>query len=176
MIMTKCQLKEYIDKELSYFRYPVLAYLPFDLFESQIVAKYLIVLRKAEYHVNLKHLLTKCWYMWRLKRMQNRYGVHIPINTCGKGLSIAHLGTIVVNGDAVIGENCRIHVGVVVGDSGGVPRIGNNVYIGPGAKIFGAINIADNCKIGANAVVNKSFTQKGATLVGVPAKAHTKSN
>ena len=44
--------------------------------------------------------------------------------------------------------------------SGGVPILGNNIYIGPGAKIFGKIQIVDGCKIGANAVVNKSFSEK----------------
>ncbi|HMP14590.1 MAG TPA: hypothetical protein PKD70_11975, partial [Saprospiraceae bacterium] len=46
----------------------------------------------------------------------------------------------------------------------------NNVYIGPGAKIFGAIQIADNVAIGANAVVNKTFGESGVVIGGVPAK------
>jgi serine O-acetyltransferase len=50
------------------------------------------------------------------------------------------------------------------------PQIGNNVYIGPGAKIFGEIVIADNIAIGANSVVNKSFYEKGISIAGVPAK------
>jgi serine O-acetyltransferase len=50
------------------------------------------------------------------------------------------------------------------------PIIGNNVYIGPGSKLFGDITIADNVKIGANSVVNKSILQNGATAVGIPAK------
>jgi serine O-acetyltransferase len=46
---------------------------------------------------------------------------------------------------------------------------GDNVYIGPGAKIFGPIVIGNNVAIGANAVVNKSF-QHNCTIAGVPAK------
>lgn len=49
------------------------------------------------------------------------------------------------------------------------PTIGNNCYIGPGAKIFGKIKIGDNVAIGANAVVNKDFPD-GVTIAGVPAK------
>lgn len=90
------------------------------------------------------------------------------MNCFGKGLSISHIGTIVVNHEARIGENCRLHVCVNIGT--GSPQIGNNVYIGPGAKIFGRIKIADSIKIGANAVVNKDFLIKGKTIVGVPAK------
>lgn len=94
-------------------------------------------------------------------------GFSIGLNCFGKGLSISHIGTIVVNHNARIGENCRLHVCVNIGT--GSPVIGDNVYIGPGAKLFGKINIADNIRIGANAVVNKSFNEEGITIVGVPA-------
>ena len=50
------------------------------------------------------------------------------------------------------------------------PIIGDNVWIGPGAKLFGKIIIGNNCQIGANAVVNKSFEEEGITIAGVPAK------
>ena len=50
-----------------------------------------------------------------------------------------------------------------------VPTIGDNVYIGPGAKIFGKISIGNNVKIGANAVVLKDAPDN-AILVGIPAR------
>ena len=49
-------------------------------------------------------------------------------------------------------------------------ELGNNVYIGPGAKIFGDIKIADGIAIGANSVVNKSFTEPNIGIAGVPAQ------
>ena len=52
---------------------------------------------------------------------------------------------------------------------GGAPVIGDNVYIGPGAKIFGDITIGNNVSIGANAVVNRSFPDN-VIIAGVPAK------
>ena len=175
MLLTKEQLKEYIHVETSFLSNKALMYLPFDIFETQIIAKYLMLLRKTEYHTNVGHKIRGLYYLLRMKKKQCRYGVHIPINVFEKGLSIAHLGTIVVNGNARVGENCRIHVGVVIGANGenkpgGVPILGNNIYIGPGAKIFGKIQIVDGCKIGANAVVNKSFSEKNSILVGVPAQ------
>lgn len=95
----------------------------------------------------------------------------IPLNTLGKGVSIAHRGTIVINSKARLGQNCRIHVCVNIGAYGeGAPKIGKNVYIAPGAKIFGNIEIADDIAIGANAVVNKSFTEKNISIGGIPAK------
>jgi serine O-acetyltransferase len=91
----------------------------------------------------------------------------------GPGLSIAHRGTIVVHSNSRVGSNCRLHVCVVVGTNGGsvkAPKIGNNVYIGPGAKLIGDIEIADGIAIGANAVVNQSFTEPNITIGGIPAR------
>ena len=98
-------------------------------------------------------------------------GFTIEPNCFGKGLNIWHYGCIVVNSAARIGDNCTLQQNVNIGKNyGGVPRIGNNVYIGPGAKLFGDIEIADGCVIGANAVVNKSFLEQNKILAGVPAK------
>lgn len=101
-------------------------------------------------------------------------GFSIPINVFGPGLSIAHRGTIVVNKGTRVGENCRIHACTNIGSGRGsillAPKIGNGVYIGPGAKIFGNVEIADDIAIGANSVVNKSFYEQGISIAGVPAK------
>ncbi|MHC1757646.1 MAG: serine O-acetyltransferase [Methanosarcina sp.] len=106
--------------------------------------------------------------------MSIHLGYSIPINVFGPGLCIAHRGTIVVNKDSRVGENCRIHACTNIGSGRDsillAPKIGNGVYIGPGAKIFGNIEIADNIAIGANSVVNKSFYEKGISIAGVPAK------
>ena len=48
--------------------------------------------------------------------------------------------------------------------------MGDNVYIGPGTKIFGDIKITSGCRIGANAVVGKNWEEENSTLVGAPAK------
>ncbi|MDO5157086.1 MAG: hypothetical protein Q4D51_14105 [Eubacteriales bacterium] len=55
-----------------------------------------------------------------------------------------------------------------------VPTIGDNIYIGPGAKLFGSITIADGCAIGAGAVVTKSFMNPGMNIVGNPARENGK--
>ena len=72
-----------------------------------------------------------------------------------------------------MGDFCDLHQGVHVGRNikeGSVPKIGNNVWIGPGAKLFGDIKIADNIMIGANSVVNRSILESDVTVAGVPAK------
>lgn len=98
-----------------------------------------------------------------------RLGFSIPPHTFGPGLSIAHWGTIAVEGKARIGKNCRIHQGVTIGSAKGeVPIIGDNCFIGANACIIGGVILGDSVKVGAGAVVTRSFGDN-AVLVGNPA-------
>ena len=139
--------------------------------------KFLIALRNEEYHANnsgIWHRLCKKFWAMIHSHYGVKMGCDIPINTFGPGLKINHYGLIVVNDNARIGAFCDIHQGVNIGQHGpsesDVPEIGDNVWIGPGAKIFGKIKIASRCAIGANAVVNRSFTEENISIAGVPAK------
>lgn len=140
--------------------------------------KFQRLLRKTEYYLNCKRSpLSKLYGFYlsfRLYRLGSRLGFTIYPNVFGPGLSIAHTGTLIVSKGARVGANCRIHNCVTIGTEAGhsykAPRIGNNVYIGPGAKIFGDIEIADDIAIGANAVVNRPFLEPGITIAGVPAR------
>ncbi|MGY5773432.1 serine O-acetyltransferase [Vibrio antiquarius] len=132
-------------------------------------------LRTAEYYQNCsKSKLLKLITRFRYLSISKKLGFTIPLNTFKEGLSIAHYGTIVVNGKARVGRNCRIHVCVNIGadilDGSIAPTIGDNAYIGPGAKLYGGIVLGDNVTVGANAVVNKSFSDGNCVLAGVPAK------
>jgi serine O-acetyltransferase len=85
---------------------------------------------------------------------------HIPSSAeIGKGTKFVYRGiSVVIHARAKIGKNCIIGQCVTIGGKSGsyeVPIIGNNVYIGPGARIIGNIVIGDNSIIGANAVVVK---------------------
>lgn len=135
--------------------------------------KYNVYLRKLEYSLNKNTKFGRpmsIYYRLKLEKYSRRTGWTIPPNTFGPGLLVVHRGTVVVNKNARIGANCRVHVCVNIGDwNGGSPHLGDNVYIGPGAKIFGDIEIASNIAIGANAVVNKSFLESGISIAGVPA-------
>ncbi len=101
-------------------------------------------------------------------------GISIPASArIGKGFYVGHFGGIIVHSDAQLGENCSIGPGVVIGTRGlggtGVPQIGNNVYIGVGAKVLGNIKIGNDVRIGANAVVINDVPDN-ATVVGIPAR------
>jgi serine O-acetyltransferase len=136
------------------------------------------LLRAVEYSENCLHspfwTPYKALLSLRFHHLSTRLGFTIPPNVFGPGLAIAHRGTIVVNACARVGANCRVHVCVNIGSQAGTdnlaPVIGDNVYIGPGAMLFGPIRIADGIAIGANSVVNKSFEEPGITIAGAPAR------
>ncbi len=106
--------------------------------------------------------------------MSLRLGFTIPLHVFGPGFCIVHRGTIIVNSNARVGANCRVHACVNIGTAARFPdkatRIGDTVYIGTGAKLFGVIEIAEGVAIGANAVANKSFTEPIISIAGVPAR------
>ena len=144
---------------------------------NDLIWKYEILLRKCEFYGNSKGFLKKifgAYYRYKKFKLGLLCGFSIPPNTVGKGLCIAHVGPIIINSKAKIGEYCKIHVGVNIGADArrgeDVPVIGNHCYIAPGAKIFGKVVIGDYVAIGANAVVNKSFPMSNVTIAGVPAK------
>lgn len=110
-----------------------------------------------------------------LQHYKYKYGIEIsPKTEIGTGFYIGHFGGIIVNSEAKIGKNCNISHGVTIGlanrgTNKGVATIGENVYIGPGAKIVGAVKIGDNVAIGSNCVVTKDIPNN-AVVVGVPGK------
>ncbi|MBD7914204.1 serine acetyltransferase [Clostridium sp. Sa3CUN1] len=89
------------------------------------------------------------------------FQVDIPFKVkIGKGLRLKHPRGIVIHPNVELGEGCSIYHQVTIGvnefsSNGGVARIGNNVFIGVGAKIIGDVIIGDNVRIGANAVVTE---------------------
>lgn len=83
--------------------------LPFGIREKDVLFSYVKTLRKTEYYSHKR--IRACIYKAILLRKSNLYGIHIGINTCGMGLSIAHIGPIIINGESRIGKNLRIHVG-----------------------------------------------------------------
>lgn len=130
------------------------------------------LLRKCEYYKNTNK---KLYYIYKFlfNKKSLQLGYSIPLNVFGGGLSIAHYGTIVVNSNAKIGKYCRIQECVTIGATNGnskAPIVGDNVFIGSGAKLIGDIEIGSNTAIGAGAVVIKSFKEGNCTLGGVPAK------
>lgn len=122
----------------------------------------------------LKQILLAGCLVWQ-KCIEMITGISIPYSAkIGSQFYIGHFSGIIINANAVIGNNCNISQGVTIGVSGrgvnrGVPIIDNNVYIGANAVLAGKIHIGDNCVIGANSLVIKSV-EPNTTVMGVPAK------
>ena len=133
------------------------------------------ILRKVEYYKNCKKgLFSKICYAFIYKKYKNlslKLGFSIPYNVIGPGLAIVHYGTIIISDYAKIGSNLRIHACTNIGMTNNkAPIIGDNCYIGPGAKLYGGIIIGNDVVIGANSVVNKTFPSNGIAIAGIPAK------
>lgn len=138
--------------------------------DNYLIWKYMIYLRREEGAGN-----KLAAYFWRRKKndLGAKLGIQVYAGTCGKGLHIWHYGSLIISGDARVGENCAFHGQACIGNDGQsetAPVIGSNVDIGVGAKIIGDVFIANGVKIGAGAVVTKSCYEEGVTLVGVPAR------
>ncbi len=155
-----------------------------EFFFPHPIWKFERLLRKTEYCKNVMMkkgnsasrmfgCLGYMYYKIKFHKLSLKLGFSIPCNAFGPGLSIAHYGSIIVNDNVKVGANCRLHCGVNIGASAGgsnAPEIGDNVYIGPGAIIFGDIKIVSNVTIGANSTVNKSCLQENVVFAGTPAK------
>ena len=115
------------------------------------------------------------FYSRKVNKLGMDLGVDTWCNVFDEGLLIHHVaGGIVVNSQSRIGKNCHLHGNNCIGNNGlpdgGSPVIGDNCMIGVGSKIVGNIQLGNNIKIAAGAVVVKSCLQDGVTLAGVPAR------
>lgn len=157
------------------------------IFALDPVARFTVLMRVAEYAENTRTpALVRLAIFWWYRRLSVRLGFSFAPGIFGPGLAIVHYGLLIVDPLTRVGRNCRIHAGVNIGGEARIlkpgepncysPRIGHNVYIGPGAKLYGPIEIGDDCTIGANAVVTRSFPQQAVVLAGVPAKVISHRN
>ncbi|GAA0715641.1 hypothetical protein [Dokdonella soli] len=108
----------------------------------------------------LPHWLNKCLNGCVL-------GVHAQF---GPGLVLIHPVGVVINSAVRGGRNVWIESGVVIGDNRGrTPMLGDDIFIGSGAKIIGGVTLGTGARVGANAVVLEDVAP-GVTVVGIPAR------
>ena len=145
--------------------------------------KFEILLTNQGLHAILMHRLSHALYLLgydllarivsNLARFFTGIEIH-PAARIGKGLLIDHGMGVVIGETAEIGDGCTIFQGVTLGGTGKEqgkrhPTLHNNVFVGAGAKILGNIEIGNNAKIGANAVVLTDVPDN-STAVGIPAR------
>lgn len=146
------------------------------------VSRFAMLMRFNEWLLNRStpYVLRMPFWLW-YRRLSVRLGYSIPLNVFGPGMALPHYGNIVIDPTTRIGRNCRMHIGVNLGGSNKImdrrdiveqdaPIIGDDVYIGPGVKMYGPVTIGSGCVIGANAVVTRSFPEDGKTIAGIPAR------
>ena len=174
MITSKKQLKEVLLTDAKANSRRTIA----PKFLGDEIWKFIIAMRKLDFYSYKKRRNKLCIIPWlhyklKYKNLSLKLGFSIPYNAIGAGFGLMHYGTIVINSNAKIGKNCKIHTCVNIGATGGnpeAPQIGDNVYIGPGSQLIGNITIADGVCIGAGAVVVKSIEEPNTTWAGVPAR------
>lgn len=110
-------------------------------------------------------------YNWKNRKC----GADIAWNSSFSGKPVFPHGItgVFISGDAQMGKDCVIFQQVTIGSNRtpgskhwGTPIIGDNCYIGAGAKIIGNVKIGDNCRIGANAVVTKDVPSNSTVVLG----------
>lgn len=147
--------------------------------EKWYIWHYIYHLRNIEYYKSKQNPLNRIFYLYHFflyKKLCFKLKIDIKPGNCGSGLYIPHQGSLIrITPNCKIGNNCTILPGVVIGNkhletnSNEIITIGNNCYIGLGAKIFGNVKIGNNVIIGANAVVTSDIPDN-AVVGGVPAR------
>lgn len=120
----------------------------------------------------VKRKVLKCLLMPYYIHLMNKYSIDLPLTVkLGGGCLMPHGGPVVINLNAVIGKNATIHPGVLVGGQRGkgVPVIGDNCFLGNGAKIIGNVKIGDWCFVCPNTVVVKN-QEPYSVISGIPSK------
>ncbi|MFH0847176.1 MAG: serine O-acetyltransferase [Chloroflexota bacterium] len=135
------------------------------------------------FHARQFHRLAHRLLLWHIPLLprlisnlsRSLTGIEIhPGAKIGEGFFIDHGMGVVIGETAEIGDNVVLYQGVTLGGTSMQrvkrhPTLGNNVVVGAGAKLIGAITIGDNSKVGAGSVVVSSVPPD-ATVVGVPGR------
>ena len=140
-----------------------------------------VVLAYPGFHARQLHRLAHFLYQKRLpvparvishvSRALTGIEIH-PGAEIGEGFFIDHGMGVVIGETTQIGDNCHLYQGVTLGGTSTKrvkrhPTLGDNVVVGAGANLIGAINVGDNVRIGAGSVVVANVPDN-ATVVGVP--------
>jgi len=114
---------------------------------------------------------------WRLKPLEMLFNrINTVFCNCiigrgaefGPGFVLIHSMGVVINGNVRGGNNVKVEHQVTIGAEKRLhPTLGDDVFIGAGAKVIGGVRIGNRVRIGANAVVVKDVPDN-ATVTGIP--------
>jgi serine O-acetyltransferase len=142
-----------------------------------------ILLCYPGFHALVMHRISHCLWQLRvplLPRLLSQVGrlftgieIH-PGARIGRGVFIDHGMGVVIGETAVIGDHCLLYQGVTLGGTGKQhgkrhPTLKENVVVGAGAKVLGAITVGANTRIGAGSVLLRNVASD-STVVGIPGR------
>ena len=132
-----------------------------------------VIWHRLAHRLWTKRLRLPARFLSHVGRMLTGIEIH-PAARIGRRLIIDHGMGVVIGETAEIGDDVYLYHQVTLGGTSSAqgkrhPTVGNNVIIGAGAKVLGAITVGDNARIGANAVVVQSVGAN-ETVVGIPAR------
>lgn len=177
-IKTKQQLKFCIlaDRMMNQgvFKFTLKQRLKRILFPSygDLILDYLSAMRKCSYYRHSPSMLGGGRLLYiinlhRFKQLGIRLGYTLGYDSFGYGLRIPHYGTIVVGAKTRVGNYTCIHTSTCITNTGKI--IGDGLYLATGAKITTHLSLAHGVQIGANSVVNKTFSEGNIMIAGAPA-------
>lgn len=180
MIKSKAELRNFFLEDSKNFRSQTSGFfsklksllLANPISEQRHIWNYIKEMRYVEYYDFKKQnnrifMLPYLYHLSRLRKESHVTGFQIPPHICGKGLTIWHWGSIIINPAARIGENCTLYPDVLIGHKkpgDGAAIIGDNVFIGAGTKIIGPVRIGNNVIIGQNCVITKDVPDNSVVV------------
>lgn len=179
MIKTRKELKFYIAADnminRGYFSPPITSRIK-HLFSPDITMDFLKCMRFLSYYSNKKGLLNKFFTLYYKRlyiRLSLKCGFTIGYNCFGYALLIHHYGTIVCGASNRIGNFASLNTSTCIIENGSI--IGDFFYMGTGSVISKKVSLGDNVKVGANSVVNQSYSDN-IILAGTPANIKRNDN
>lgn len=180
MITSKKKLKEYLEADARNYKTQTKGWwhrlkcniMSNPISEQKYIWLYIKNMRFVEYYdykrkCNILFTPFYVWSLYRLRKLSHITGFQIPPHICGKGLTIWHWGTIIINPAAKIGDNCTLYPGVLIGHKKSGEKcaeIGHDVFIGSGTKIIGAVRIGNNVIVGQNCVITKDIPDNAVII------------
>lgn len=171
--MNKKEFMKELKSELSFYDLSIKSHIMGN--PGYYIGAYIKAMRLFQYYSSKNNTkfywVSKLFWLYKMNKYATKTGFQFDGKSIGFGIKIYHWGHIIINKAARIGSHCTIYPGVTIGSIGKdrFPIIGDNCFIGLGAKVFGDVKVGDNVTICPNAVVVHNIPNN-AIVGGVPAK------
>jgi serine O-acetyltransferase len=178
VILTRADLRRFLEIEKNKIGVKNILYQRITYSEVYCTYNFFRNLRFLEYYKSKNkkwyHYIPYIWYLWNHRRLKLKYNFYIEPNCLGEGFLLVHPGFVRIGKDVTMGKNCTVTPLVLIGKKAPNQEvkktlIGDNCYIGTGAKILGPVKIGNNVKIAAGSVVTSDIPDN-CTVGGIPAK------